>query len=299
MRSGMLLPVVFFVVLMVAVSGCGLFGTGSGSGADNCDSCSSTAYYQPCPGEMCSVAATTFFMGCNGGNNECATNAFDANCEAREHPCHSVSLAAYRIDRTEVTVAAYGKCVDQAKCEAPYHQGNWNDRTGKAGYPIDGVTWEQATTYCAWAGKRLCTEAEWENAARGPDGWLYPWGNEPPTCDRAVYSGCDCGHGTTAANCPVGYAAGDVSSYGVQEMAGNVNEWVLDWFEENAYQTCKAGCTNPMGPGSSGFGLRSQRGGSFEGSNANVALRLSGRLASTPDGAGVGGASGVRCCKSL
>jgi formylglycine-generating enzyme required for sulfatase activity len=259
--------------------------------------CVGTGFYDPCPGEMCSIPSASFYMGCNDGSGECQTNALDDNCEDNDRPCHPVTLSGYSIDRTEVTIAAYGKCVDLGKCTAPTGK-KWNDRVANANFPVDFVSWDDATAYCVWAGKRLCTEAEWENAARGTNGWLYPWGNQAPTCDRAVFplngQDCTCGNAMNS-SCTVGYAPGDVSSYGVQDMAGNASEWVLDSYESDYYKNCKTGCTNPMGPQSNNNKVI--RGGGSNGGALGGNLRASHRAFT---GHTVSDWSlGFRCCKAL
>ena len=116
-----------------------------------------------------------------------------------------------------------------------------------ADYPVVNVTNDMARTYCSWTGKRLCTEAAWEKAARGTEGRRYPWGNEPASCDRAVMhdGGDGCGTGTSY---PVGSKPLGASPYGALDMAGNVSEWVKDFYSPSYYQVCTSVCNNPQGP---------------------------------------------------
>ena len=173
-------------------------------------------------GEMCNVSAGPFMMGCN--------KAVDTECSNDESPYHSVNVPGFKIDKYEVTTGEYQACVDAGGCTAANTGGSCNyGVSGLDGHPINCVDWNQATAYCAWAGKRLPTEAEWEKAARGTDGRKYPWGNGSLDCDHAVWNGSTCGNSGTA---PVGSKPAGVSPYGAEDMVGNVWEWVEDWYHD-------------------------------------------------------------------
>lgn len=205
--------------------------------------------------DMCLIPEGSFWMGCDGvaAGGPCDV---DYNCAADEKPYHEVILPAYYIDRTEVTVEAWGECVTDGICTEPSTGSfcNWK-ATGREGHPVNCINWSQAAAYCGWAGKRLPTEAEWEKAARGTDGRKYPWGNDPAACDLAVMGGCP---GDTLDVCSK-TPAGD-SPYGLCDMAGNVWEWVSDWYDSGYYSSSPA--SNPAGPDSGSN--RVSRGGSFD-----------------------------------
>jgi formylglycine-generating enzyme len=197
-----------------------------------------------------------------------------------EYPQRSIYLDTFFIDKYEVSLDQYRRCVEAGACsklDFPSQRCNWSN-TDRENHPANCVNWHQAQAYCDWAGKRLPTEAEWEKAARGVDGRLYPWGNDPPTCERAVMKeGADgCGKVRTwpvSSKSP----AGD-SPYGASNMSGNVMEWVNDWFAEDYYR--KSPDKNPPGPSTGKY--KSIRGGSWyyldEGS-----LRAASRHFNTPD----------------
>lgn len=179
----------------------------------------------------------------------------DSKEAQKNRPEHSVFVSAFWIDQTEVTNEMYAKCVAEKKCPPPFSE-EFNPYYGKtkyANYPVVYIPWEGADKYCRWAGRRLPTEAEWEKAARGTDGRLYPWGNELPNASLANYD--------NAIGEPVAvdrYVLG-ASPYGALNMAGNVREWVADWFHEFFYL---AGLNeNPIGPPSGE--MKSLRGGSY------------------------------------
>ncbi len=137
-------------------------------------------------------------------------------------PSHLVTLEAYWIDIYEVTNEQYRRCVLAQACNEPedltYYQ---DDRL--ANHPVVYVSWYNAVDYCHWVNKRLPTEAEWEKAARGKEGYTYPWGNEPKV--ECLNAGAQF-NGTT----PIGMFACNASPYGVMDMSGNVWEWVEDWY---------------------------------------------------------------------
>ncbi len=153
------------------------------------------------------------------------------------------TVRPFLLDATEVTVAAYGACVAAGKCTPAPATVEWEaigrsertawsaycnrDRADRADHPVNCVDWNQATAYCAWAGKRLPSEEEWEWAARNAkQGTAYPWGNDHPG-DRPCWSGegSDVGKGNRASTCAVGTHAKSDSAAGVKDLAGNVWEW--------------------------------------------------------------------------
>jgi formylglycine-generating enzyme required for sulfatase activity len=193
--------------------------------------------------EMVYVPGGTFQMGSTEGG-------------ADEQPVHSVTLDSFWIDQTEVTNAQYARCVAEGICSPParpssatrdsyYGDSQYDD------YPVMWVSWDDATTYCQWAGGRLPTEAEWEYAARGPDGHLYPWGNDPPDENLANY-----GYSVRETT-KVGSYPGGQSWVGAMDMAGNVFEWVKDWYGRYPSEPQ----VNPTGPASGKY--RVLRGGSW------------------------------------
>ncbi len=185
-----------------------------------------------------------------------------------EKPMHTVYLSAYWINRTAVTVNAYAACVAAGGCTVPngsypggFLQCNWG-APGRGNHPINCVDWSKSKAYCAWAGMRLPTEAEWEKAARGTDARTYPWGEETPTCEYAVFNDVypdepvGCGTGTMW---PVGSKPAGASPYGALDMAGNVTQWVSDWYKENYYANSPP--VDPVGPKSGTFKVT--RGGAY------------------------------------
>jgi len=182
-----------------------------------------------------------------------------------EGPVHTVFLDAFWIDQTEVTNAMYRKCEQAGICEKPTQATYAFKRTNSAtrddyyvnpeydNYPALYINWSQASDYCEWAGRRLPTEAEWEKAARGTDGRLYPWGNELPNENLANFGGY-IGDTTEVGSYLLG-----ASPYGALDMAGNVWEWVSDWYNPDFYSNSPR--RNPTGPDRGYFHI--ERGGSW------------------------------------
>ena len=169
-----------------------------------------------------------------------------------EKPMSKVFLDGYYMDKYEVTNARYEEFITVTAAPAPPY---WTQRAypeGKASHPVTNVTWYSAGIYCAWAGKRLPTEAEWEKAARGPGGNKYPWGNEYDEKKANLFKG---------ETVPVGSFETDKSYYGVYDMGGNVMEWTNDWYDNNYYPFMPK--QNPKGPETGKY--RSVRGSAFIG----------------------------------
>ncbi len=178
------------------------------------------------PADMIAVPGGTFTMGADEGGEE------------DEHPAHAVTLAPFLLDRTEVTNAAWSECVAAKVCRpksdavATKHP----DFNGPH-QPVTGISWDDARTYCAWRGKRLPREAEFERAVRDDDGRRYAWGSEPPTRDRTVFSSA---RPEDVGSHPLGRGP-----YGHDDLAGNVWEWMQDEYDPYAYRRAGAGAGQP------------------------------------------------------
>ena len=206
------------------------------------------------PAGMVYIPAGEFEMGCDPEQN----GGF--SCMADSLPLHTVFLDAYFIDQFEVTNVQYAECVAADGCDMPTRsesetRESYFDNPDYADFPVVFVTWEDADAYCQWAGKRLPTEAEWEKAARGPAVQAFPWEGGEVSCNVANsfdnLGGSTCVGDTSA----VGSYPDGNSVYGVADMAGNVWEWVSDWYSETYYGESPS--ENPAGPdGSSNKVLR-------------------------------------------
>jgi formylglycine-generating enzyme required for sulfatase activity len=166
----------------------------------------------------------------------------DENPDGDNFPARKIWLDEFQIDKHEVTVAEFSRFVQETrypypeKSLTPCHYGD----SGRGNYPMNCVSWADANAYAVWAGKALPSEAEWEKAARGPDGRKYPWGAAPFQPGYAAV-----GQATAS---PVGTHLRDVSPFGVMDMFGNVSEWVADWYSSAYYATAPE--RNPTGPAS-------------------------------------------------
>jgi eukaryotic-like serine/threonine-protein kinase len=264
-----------------------------------------------CPEEMVQIPAGQFFMGSE------LKDALD-----NEKPSHNVTVESVCMDLYEVSAKKYKACSDEGKCRRAPTEVDWPKITAaeratysplctgsdpdKLDHPITCVTWEMANNYCKSNDKRLPTEAEWEFATRGPDGRIYPWGDDPPTaehlnaCDaqclawgkahkvelKALEKGDD-GFPTTA---PVGKFPAGRSRFGPYDVVGNVWEWVADWY--GTYQPDAA--KNPLGPAT---GERKViRGGAWN-AGFETWLHPSFRYAQVPNAQSYG--IGFRCAKSV
>lgn len=213
------------------------------------------------PEAMVLIPGGSFLMGCDAANNASLA------CPESELPQHEVTVAQFLISKYEITNAQYQACVAKGECEKPTAEksktrAQYYSDPLFANFPVVNVTHKNAQAYCASIGGRLPTEAEWEFAARGPAGNLYPWGNETPGCDRANSynnaNGTSCVGDTT----PVGAYPLGATPLGVMDLAGNVWEWVADYYAPDSYT--QSAEVNPTGPASGAEFV--VRGGGWSGS---------------------------------
>ncbi len=238
---------------------------------------------------MALVPAGPFEMGSETGSDD-------------EQPVHTVTLDDFYIDQFEVTNAQYAECLEAGVCQpttdttafaSSYSRRIYYGNPEFDNYPVIYANWSEAKEYCEWRGARLPTEAEWEKAARGGlEGKLYPWGDEAPICDAGAENGAkfddndDCNDTDTA---QVGSYSHN--GYGLYDMAGNVWEWVNDWYDPQYYATSPE--ENPTGPEDGEFPVL--RGGSW--GNYAERLRVSDRRINDPLSGSLN--IGFRCAKSV
>jgi len=231
------------------------------------------------PVEMILIPSGNFLMGSG-----------KAEGRSDEKPQKTIYLEAYSIDAFEVTNKRYLEFIHKTGRKDPpnpYSEKRLSEEAGVDSIPVVQVTWYDAVDYCRWAGKRLPTEAEWEKAARGVKGGAFPWGDQSPGTTKVNYERNWDGIHTLW---PVGSQPETDSPFGVRDMAGNVREWVSDWYAPDYYQTGPN--QNPKGP-EQGI-LKVIKGGSWHSFKGDIrpASRGKGGFALKTDGIG------FRCAKS-
>lgn len=239
-----------------------------------------------CVDGECLVPEGSFMMGCT---DEMNVEGYE-DCKLPAKPYHEVYLSEYKIDEYEVTISQYQKCIDAGVCidhegdtyyyltyETYFEDGCLlGDPKSDPDMPMNCVSWEGAKQYCEWLGKKLPTEAQWEKAARGTDGRVFPWGNIG-SCDKAIFVGYtdeDLVFSFCEGNkpFPVGSKPAGMSPYGAYDMAGNVFEWVNDIYSENYYDNSPK--ENPQGPESGQFQILRGGGFGYTDSDAKVFVRF-------------------------
>jgi formylglycine-generating enzyme required for sulfatase activity len=230
---------------------------------------------------MMTIPAGEFLMGNPEGKGR-----------ADEWPQRAVYLDEFAIDQVEVTNERYMVFVVTTGHRSPpnpYGTGLLLSVKGVEQLPVVQATWYDAKAYCSWAKKRLPTEAEWEKAARGTDGRLFPWGNESATSERANF---DREWNEERTLHPVGSLPDGNSPYGVKDMAGNAREWVSDWYDAEYYTHAPG--RNPQGPDKKGV-VRSIRGGSWHSPISDITTTARGRGGFALQTHG----TGFRCARGL
>ena len=204
-----------------------------------------------CVSGSVTISAGSFKMGCN--------KDMEGSCPEDTVPVHDVALSSYVMDKFEVPVELFELCMSENVCtndnaDEPHYRTSSDSYQCNIGnperknHPANCVTWHGAKAYCEWLGKRLPTEAEWENAAKSGKVQIYPWGNEPAaSCDNTVMKGNanGCGSNTTS---PLGSKPEGASEQGIFDLSGNVAEYTSDWYEKKFYSTEEASSTGTQGP---------------------------------------------------
>lgn len=248
------------------------------------------------------IPAQTYWLGCSPGDNECDIDE-GIRRQGVIHPVQ-VSVAAFRIDRHETSVAEYRECVEAGACSKPFdfrrtHYCNY-DAPGRDNYPQNCINWFQAQRYCEWRGKRLAYDVEWEAAARAGSTDAHPWGAQPASCKTAVM---DPGHPTKPDTVTDGcwrdlsWPRGSFApnQYGLYDMVGGTAEWLMDWYDMDAHQKyyAKGQLTGP----DTGE-LKVIKGGAWD--EEAWAQRVSNRFAKPQTGnPDLYGSNGIRCVTPL
>ena len=204
-----------------------------------------------CVSGSVTIPAGSFKMGCD--------KDIEGSCPENTVPVHEVALSSYVMDKFEVPVELFELCMAENVCtndnaDEPHYRTSSDSYQCNIGnperknHPVNCVTWYGAKAYCEWLGKRLPTEAEWENAAKSGKVQIYPWGNTPvASCGNTVMdeSARGCGSNTTS---PIGSKAAGVSEHGIFDLSGNVAEYTIDWYEKKFYSTEEASKADTQGP---------------------------------------------------
>ncbi len=222
-------------------------------------------------GPMVSIGGGAFTMGDNSGDPD-------------EYPERKITLSPYKIDRMEVTNEAYRMCVKAKACDPARYLDD--PELGLDDHPVVGVTWEDATGFCKWIGRRLPTEAEWELAAKGGDFRKWPWVG----AFNPAYANTNDRNDVHTHTAPVSEYEAGKSPFGVLNLAGNAAEWVADYFDPTYYRSDDT-TTNPKGPSSGRE--RVVRGGSYR--DPAFAARVAARRAKLPTESD--NSIGFRCAK--
>ncbi len=212
-----------------------------------------------------------------GGRYRRGCAASSEDCEASAQPTHEVTISSgFCLSEYEASVAAYRRCLTQGGCPQPSapetvqslrcsaDRATWTaDGTGDETLPMSCLLWSEAAAYCAAAGGRLPTEAEWERAARGRDDRPFPWGRAAAvSCDQgANFAGLGCSELPWPASSSERSGAMQRGPFGHFDLGGNLSEWVADYFDPTAYAGCGMACTDPTGPAQGE--VRVRRGGTF------------------------------------
>ncbi|MDT3776173.1 formylglycine-generating enzyme family protein [Nitrospira sp. MA-1] len=211
-----------------------------------------------------------------------------------ERPNHDVFVSTFYMDKYELTNGRYLQFVTETGHRTPQHptdpkRGLWKQNMmpeSVTDLPVINVDWKDAEAYCHWAGKRLPTEAEWEKAAKGPNDWRFPWGDVEPTLDHLNFNQSWRGEATLT---QVGIYEKGKSPYGIYDVAGNVWEWVADWYEADYYS--KSPARNPPGPETGTYKVLRSSG--WQGETPQV--RIFTRIKSLPTDRN--NSTGFRCAK--
>jgi len=252
-------------------------------GGDGCGGlCGECRDNEWCKSGRCVECVPTEWKNVRGG----AMNMGADDLTESTQPVHVVTVSSFEMSRTEATVCQYKACQKEGICSTP------DIPVAGSDYPVMYVTWQDVNTFCHWAGGRMCSESEWEYAARNGDKEdLYPWGDQQPSCELAVF-GMDA-QDLLCSNSPQAVCSRTVGTneWGICDLGGNVSEWVQDWYHDD-YTNSPDDGTAWLEPVTT---VRVVRGGDFE--SIWSELRASHRRPAPPDSFQAG--LGIRCCRNV